>query len=158
MYQFRAHIAILLNITPDHLDRYDFKMQNYIDSKMRILQNMQSDDTFIYWSEDPVVTVELPKYNVTAQVSPFSVEHSEGVTASVTGGVYRIGGATSFEMSQSELALPGVHNLYNQLAAGIAARAAGIDDATLRNTLHTFEGVEHRLEICRNRQWCTLHQ
>jgi UDP-N-acetylmuramoylalanine--D-glutamate ligase len=144
MYRFRAHIAILLNITPDHLDRYEFKMQNYVDSKMRILQNMQPEDTFIYWAEDPVVTVELPKYKVIARVAPFSVEHSDGVAASVTEGTYRIDG--SFEMSKSELALPGVHNLYNQLAAGIAARAAGVDDDTLRKTLHTFEGVEHRLE------------
>ncbi|MBO5881340.1 MAG: UDP-N-acetylmuramoyl-L-alanine--D-glutamate ligase, partial [Paraprevotella sp.] len=78
MYEFRANVAVLLNITPDHLDRYGFEMQNYVDSKMRILQNQQEDDAFIYWANDPIVSVELPKYQVRSKMCPFSILTKEG--------------------------------------------------------------------------------
>lgn len=146
MYQFRANIAILLNITPDHLDRYDNCMQNYTDSKMRILQNQTEEDAFIYWNEDPIVKNELPKYNIKAKMCPFSIEVKEGMTARITDGIYKIEQPTPFSMKQEELSLKGKHNMYNQLAAGIAAHIGGVSDDVLYQCLHTFQGVEHRLE------------
>lgn len=148
MYDFRANIAVLLNITPDHLDRYDYKMQNYVDSKMRIIQNMTVDDTFIYWNEDPIVPAELPKYDIKAQKAPLSIVTTEGMAGSCVDGTYRV---KDFIMPESELSLRGRHNKYNQLAAGIAAKAAGVSDEVLREAISHFEGIEHRLEFsCRD--------
>lgn len=146
MYDFRANIAILLNITPDHLDRYDNCMQNYIDAKMRILQNQTDEDCFIYWNDDPVVTKELPKYAVRAARYAFSETKNEACAAFLDNGMYEINTPGYFEMPQEELSLRGKHNMYNSLAAGIAAVAAGIDSETLRKCLSDFPGVEHRLE------------
>lgn len=146
MYEFRANIAILLNITPDHLDRYDFKMQNYVDSKMRILQNQMSDDAFIYWNDDPIVKEELKKYPVSAKHCPFSILSKEGMEGYVVDGAYVLQGNEPFVMRQDELSLSGKHNMYNSLAAGLAARVAGISDDAIREGLMTFKGVEHRLE------------
>lgn len=146
MYDFRANIAILLNITPDHLDRYDNCMQNYIDAKMRILQNQTDEDCFIYWNDDPVVTKELPKYAVRAARYAFSETKNEACAAFLDNGMYEINTPGYFEMPQEELSLRGKHNMYNSLAAGIAAVAAGIDSETLRKCLSDFLGVEHRLE------------
>lgn len=146
MYEFRANVAVLLNITPDHLDRYDYCMQNYIDSKMRILQNQQEEDAFIYWNEDPVVSKELPKYNIKAQMCPFSIVRKEGMMGSVVDGEYELNTTESFRMEQKDLALAGKHNMYNQLAAGIAAKLVGVDNEQLHKSLSDFQGVEHRLE------------
>lgn len=146
MYEFRANIAILLNITPDHLDRYDFKMQNYVDSKMRILQNQTSDDAFIYWNDDPIVKEELKKYPVSAKHCPFSILSKEGMEGYVVDGAYVLQGNEPFVMRQDELSLSGKHNMYNSLAAGLAARVAGISDDAIREGLMTFKGVKHRLE------------
>lgn len=146
MYDFRANIAILLNITPDHLDRYDNCMQNYIDAKMRILQNQTDEDCFIYWNDDPVVIKELPKYAVRAARYAFSETKNEACAAFLDNGMYEINTPGYFEMPQEELSLRGKHNMYNSLAAGIAAVAAGIDSETLRKCLSDFPGVEHRLE------------
>ena len=146
MYAFRANIAILLNITPDHLDRYDFKMQNYVDSKMRILQNQTSDDTFIYWNDDPIVKEELKKYPIHAKMCPFSITSKDAMAGYVAEGEYVLQGQPPFRMPQSELSLSGKHNMYNSLAAGLAAHEAGICDEVIREGLATFKGVEHRLE------------
>ncbi len=146
MYDFRANIAILLNITPDHLDRYDNCMQNYIDAKMRILQNQTEEDCFIYWHDDPVVTKELTKYDVRAARYAFSETKNEACAAFLDNGMYEINTPGYFEMPLEELSLRGKHNMYNSLAAGIAAVAAGIDSETLRKCLGDFPGVEHRLE------------
>lgn len=146
MYDFRANIAILLNITPDHLDRYDNCMQNYIDAKMRILQNQTEEDCFIYWHNDPVVTKELTKYDVRAARYAFSETKNEACAAFLDNGMYEINTPGYFEMPLEELSLRGKHNMYNSLAAGIAAVAAGIDSETLRKCLGDFPGVEHRLE------------
>lgn len=146
MYAFRANIAILLNITPDHLDRYDFKMQNYVDSKMRILQNQTSDDTFIYWNDDPIVKEELKKYPIHAKMCPFSITSKDAMAGYVAEGEYVLQGQPPFRMSQSALSLSGKHNMYNSLAAGLAAHEAGICDEVIREGLATFKGVEHRLE------------
>lgn len=146
MYDFKADIAILMNITPDHLDRYDFKMQNYVDSKMRITQNQTEEDAFIFWNDDPIVKEELKKYNLKAQLFPFSEFKGNGAIAYAEEGKYVIEIPTPFNMEQDELALRGKHNLYNSLAAGISAHIAGVSDQKLRESLANFAGVEHRLE------------
>ena len=146
MYDFKADIAVLMNITPDHLDRYDFKMQNYVDSKMRIIQNQTPDDAFVFWNDDPIVTAELKKYNIEAKLCPFSEFKSNSVIGYVDKDEYVIEGPTPFNMEQEELALRGKHNLYNSLAAGITADLAGVSNEQIREGLKTFEGVEHRLE------------
>ena len=146
MYDFKADIAVLMNITPDHLDRYDFKMQNYVDAKMRIIQNQTPNDAFVFWNDDPIVAEELKKYNIKARLCPFSEFKSNSVIGYVDKDEYVIEGPTPFNMEQEELALRGKHNLYNSLAAGITADLAGVSKEQIREGLKTFEGVEHRLE------------
>ncbi len=146
MYRFRANVAVLLNITPDHLDRYNFCMQNYVDSKMRIRQNQTADDTFVYWAEDEHVPNELPKYNVEAQCCGFTDEPHEGASGYADGAKFVINAPVRFEMPLSELSLPGRHNLRNSLAAATAALAVGVDASVVREGLSDFPGVEHRLE------------
>ena len=146
MYEFRANIAILLNITPDHLDRYDGSMQKYTDAKMRIVQNQTEEDAFIYWNDDPVISAELKKYGIRARKCPFSIVKKEGMIGYISDGQYVIEYPTPFNMEQESLSLRGKHNMYNSLAAGIAARISGIGDAALRESLSDFEGVEHRLQ------------
>ena len=150
MYDFRANIAILLNITPDHLDRYDFCMQNYVDAKMRIIRNQTHDDSFIYWNDDPVIKRELEKYDIKAIQYPFSELKEKGSIGYMEDGEYRIEQPTPFNMEQEELSLTGKHNIYNSLAAGIASNIAGIKKEDIRRSLSDFPGVEHRLEkVCR---------
>ena len=152
MYDFRADIAVLLNITPDHLDRYDFKMQNYVDSKMRILQNQTQDDAFIYWADDPIISRELKKYDIKAVQCPFSLVKKAGVIGYIEEGQYKLEYPIPFNMEQEELSLTGTHNVYNSLAAGLAANIAGIKKEIIRKSLSDFPGVEHRLEkVCRVR-------
>lgn len=145
MYDFRANIAILLNITPDHLDRYEC-MQDYVDAKMRILQNQTNDDAFIYWDEDPIIKRELEKYDIKAIQYPFSQLKKNGVIGYIEEGQYKIEKPTPFNMEQEELSLTGRHNVYNSLAAGIASKIAGIKNDVIRKCLSDFPGVEHRLE------------
>lgn len=146
MYQFRANIAVLLNITPDHLDRYDNCMQNYVDAKMRILQNQTEEDAFVYWADDPIIKKELQKYGIKAQICPFSIIRKEGMIGYIEDGQYKIETPTPFNMELEELSLTGKHNLYNSLAAGISAKIANVKNEVLRESLGNFEGVEHRLE------------
>ncbi len=146
MYKFRANIAILLNITPDHLDRYGNSMQNYADAKMRIVQNQTEDDAFVYWADDPVIKKEMKKFGIKAKKCPFSILEKQGMIGYVSDGQYVIERPTPFNMEQEELSLTGMHNMYNSLAAGIAAHLSGIKDDSLRHSLSDFEGVEHRLE------------
>ena len=146
MYDFRADIAVLMNITPDHLDRYDFKMQNYVDSKMRITRNQTEDDAFIFWNDDPIVKKELEKYDLKAKLYPFSEFHETDAIAYIEDREYVIEKPTPFNMEQEELALTGKHNLYNSLAAGITANIAGVSNEMIRKGLSSFAGVEHRLE------------
>ena len=152
MYDFRANIAVLLNITPDHLDRYDFKMQNYVDAKMRILQNQTEDDAFIYWADDPIISRELKKYDIKAVHCPFSLLKQKGIIGYIEEGQYKLEYPTPFNMEQESLSLTGTHNVYNSLAAGLAANIAGIRKDVIRKSLSDFPGVEHRLEkVCRVR-------
>ncbi len=149
MYDFRANIAILLNITPDHLDRYDFKFQNYVDSKMRIIQNQTPEDSFIYWNDDPVVAKELEKYDIKAVRYPFSELKEQGSIGYIEEGQYKLEEPTPFNMEQESLSLTGKHNIYNSLAAGLAANISGIKKEVIRKALGDFPGVEHRLEkVC----------
>ena len=152
MYDFRANIAILLNITPDHLDRYDFCMQNYVDSKMRIIQNQTPQDAFIFWNDDPVVKKELQKYNIKSILYPFSELKENGSIGYIEKGMYTLEKPEPFNMEQESLSLTGKHNIYNSLAAGIAANIAGIKKENIRKSLSDFPGVEHRLE-----KVCTVH-
>ena len=149
MYDFRANIAILLNITPDHLDRYDFKFQNYVDAKMRIIQNQTADDHFIYWNDDPVIKKQLDKYDIKAVQCPFSELKEKGSIAYIEEGQYKLEYPTPFNMEQEELSLTGKHNIYNSLAAGLASNISGIKKEIIRKSLSDFPGVEHRLEkVC----------
>lgn len=149
MYRFRANIAVLLNITPDHLDRYDFKMQNYINAKFRILQNQTPADAFIFWEDDPVITSQLERFATEARMYPFSEHRHEDSAAWVDndGKVVFNTPDEDFEMPRGELSLHGLHNLFNSMAAGLSACLLDIRKDSLRQALSDFEGVEHRLEL-----------
>ena len=148
MYEFRANVAVLLNITPDHLDRYGYDMQNYVDAKLRILQNQQPDDAFVYWNDDPIIKKELPKYKH-GKLYPFAEKRYEESAAYTHEEKLVFTEPTPFNMELEELSLTGKHNLYNSMAAGISANVAGIRKETIREALSTFTGVEHRLEKVR---------
>lgn len=146
MYDFHANIAVLLNITPDHLDRYDNEMQKYADSKMRIVRNQNDNDAFIYWADDPIISKELDKYGIKARMCPFSILSKNGMIGYIENGTYTLETPTPFNMEQESLSLHGKHNMYNSLAAGIATRLTGVSDENLKKSLSNFQGVEHRLE------------
>lgn len=146
MYKFHANIAVLMNITPDHLDRYDYKMQNYVDAKFRIIQNQTDNDAFIFWNDDPVIQKELHKYGIHGRYYPFAEKKEEGLAAFVEQDKVYFTKPIEFNMEQEELALTGTHNLFNSMAAGISANIAGIRKECIREALSDFKGVEHRLE------------
>ena len=148
MYSFKANIAVLLNITPDHLDRYDYKMQNYINAKFRILQNLTPRDAFIYWQDDPVVSAQLRQIASEARIFPFA-EHQEENTAAYIDAEDNLiinTPAGSLSMPRADLALHGLHNIYNSMAAGLSACLLNIRRDDIRSALSDFAGVEHRLE------------
>lgn len=150
MYKFHANIAVLMNITPDHLDRYDHKMQNYVDAKFRIIQNQTPDDAFIFWNDDPIIQRELHKYGIHGHYYPFAERKEDGAAAYVEKDKVCFTKPIAFNMEQEELALTGTHNLFNSMAAGISANLAGIRKECIREALGDFKGVEHRLEkVCR---------
>ncbi|MDD4994128.1 MAG: UDP-N-acetylmuramoyl-L-alanine--D-glutamate ligase [Paludibacter sp.] len=147
MNEFKADIAILLNITPDHLDRYEYNFQNYVDSKFRITQNQTAEDTFIFWDNDPVIKAELAKRNIQSAMYPFALERSEKAKAFIENDELIIQTLKSlFTMPTSELALQGMHNTYNSMAAGLAASIVNVRKESIRQSLQDFQGVEHRLE------------
>lgn len=148
MYNFKANIAVMLNITPDHLDRYEYKMQNYINAKFRIIRNQTPEDAFIFWQDDPVIQAQLKSIKTEARLYPFS-EHSEtGSDAFIddSGELVFKTSHTSLTMPREELSLPGLHNLFNSMAAGLSACLLDIRKDDIRRSLEDFEGVEHRLE------------
>ena len=148
MYDFKANIAVLLNITPDHLDRYDHLMQNYINAKFRILQNMTPQDVFIFWKDDPVITAQLARITTEASMLPFSEHEETGSAAYIDAEnelILRTPG-TSMSMPRADLALSGLHNVFNSMAAGLSACALEIRKDDIRRALEDFTGVEHRLE------------
>lgn len=147
MYDFKADIAILMNITPDHLDRYDFKMQNYINSKFRITRNMKEEDCFIFCADDPVTTEELEKIVLKATMLPFSQEKEVAQGAYIHDEQMRVKyGDDEYTIYLKELSLAGKHNIYNSMAAAITAKAMKIDKKIIRESLMNFKGVEHRME------------
>jgi UDP-N-acetylmuramoylalanine--D-glutamate ligase len=147
MYKFKAHIAVLMNITPDHLDRYGYEFQNYIDSKFRITQNQGLSDFLIYWAGDPVIKKELSKKQYGMTLLPFSDEIKEGMTAYIEDNQLIIDFPNKTKlMTIHELALKGRHNTYNSMAAAIAGKVLNIRKDVIRESLADFQGVEHRLE------------
>lgn len=143
MYDFRANIAILLNITPDHLDRYNFEFQNYIDAKFRITQNQTKDDAFIYWSGDPIIDREIKKMSLGATLYPFG---QTGNAAYIRGNDLVVEADEPLVMPYKELSLQGKHNQLNAMAASIAAQVLNIKNDIIRESLQQFAGVEHRLQ------------
>jgi len=147
MTEFKADIAILLNITPDHLDRYDYNFQNYVDSKFRITQNQTAEDSFIFWENDPVIKAELAKRNIQSTMYPFAIERTEKTKAFIENDELIIQTLKSlFTMPTTELALQGIHNTYNSMAAGLTASIVNVRKEGIRQSLQDFQGVEHRLE------------
>ena len=146
-YDFKADIAILLNITPDHLDRYDHQFQNYVDAKFRITRNQTSKDAFIYWSEDPVINREIARIQPQATLYPFgsneqNVAYTDGshLVVSVKPDV------APLRVPLEELSLKGKHNQLNSMAAGLAAQILNIHNDVIRESLQQFAGVDHRLQ------------
>ena len=144
---FKPHIAVLTNITPDHLDRYDNRMENYVDSKFRITMNQGPQDHFIYCADDPQTRAGLKRHTVHARQWPFSIRtHMEQGGFLLNDHIHVHTNQTSFTMSILELALQGKHNVYNSLAASIAARVLDVRSDVVRDALADFRNVEHRLE------------
>ena len=146
-YEFRPDIAIITNITPDHLDRYDHKLENYARAKFRITRNLRPEDCFIFDSDDAITIAQLDEIVVKAKMLPFSQEKEVAQGAFLRGD--RI--VVRYEQDESEiflrdLALGGRHNIYNSMAAALAAKATGISDEVIRSSLKTFSPIEHRLE------------
>ncbi len=149
MYDFRADIGVLMNITPDHLDRYDYCFQNYIDSKFRIIRNQRPEDRFIYCADDPVTRENLSRHVLMMQTLPFGVSTVDGCSATWHDGmIHAETDARRLDIAWSDIPLMGVHNMYNVMAASLAALSAGVDPQSIARTLRTFRGVEHRLEPC----------
>ena len=149
MYDFKADIAILMNITPDHLDRYDFKMQNYVNSKFRITRNMKEEDCFIFCEDDPVTIGQLEQIVSRAKMLPFTQKNSTPKENGAWVGDEKMYVGMNGDVDYiylKELALQGKHNVYNSMAAAIAAKAIKIDKKVIRESLMTFKGVEHRME------------
>ena len=148
MYEFKANIAVMLNITPDHLDRYDYKMQNYENAKFRIIRNLTPEDAFIFWQDDPVIQAQLRQVTTEARMYPFSEHLEKDVDAYIDADDELVLNTshTSLKMPRNHLALHGLHNLYNSMAAGLSACLLDIRKEDIRRALEDFEGVEHRLE------------
>ena len=147
VYDFKADIAIITNITPDHLDRYDYKMENYVKSKFRITRNMSSEDCFIFCSDDEITINHLDKIVVKAKQLPFTQKKvvPQGAYLKDDRIIVRYK-EQECDMYLQELALGGKHNVYNSMAAALAAKAMDIDNTAIREGLATFQAVEHRLE------------
>ncbi len=147
MYSFKADIAVLMNITPDHLDRYDHNLQNYIDSKFRITQNLTKSEFLIYWADDPIIKSELAKKSYGMTLLPFSAGSKEGMAAYIENNEIIIDFHTKTNlMTIHDLALKGRHNIFNSMAAAIAGKVLTIRKDIIRESLSDFQGVEHRLE------------
>jgi len=147
MYKFKVDIAVLLNITPDHLDRYEYKMENYVASKFRIAQNQTASDYFIYCIDDPETAKGVAERNFSAKMVPFSIEKpvAEGAYLDQKTLIININNQ-NFTMSITELALQGKHNIYNSMASGIVAKVLEIRNKTISESMGNFQNIEHRLE------------
>ena len=151
MYDFKADIAIITNITPDHLDRYDHEMENYVKAKFRITRNMSSEDCFIFCSDDEITIQHLNKIVVKAKMLPFSQKQEVSQGAWLDGNTIRVrmDEREDCDLLVEELSLSGKHNVYNSMAAAIAGKVMDIKNETIRASLASFEAVEHRLEKVR---------
>lgn len=148
MYDFKADIAVITNITPDHLDRYDHKMENYAAAKFRIMRNQTKDDYFIYWLGDPIVSEQIRKVQTEACLLPFSEHFMEGSCAYEEDGIIHVDTPMeTWEIPRDKLSLPGLHNLYNSMAAGLSASSLNVDKDSIVAALQDFTAVEHRLEF-----------
>lgn len=149
MYEFKADIAVLLNITPDHLDRYDYKMANYAASKMRIVQNQTSADAFIYCADDEETKKVLATANIAAQAYPFSIlkKVERGAYLEDNNIYINTNLNNTLTMSISDLALQGKHNIYNSMASGIVAKVLELRNETIRESMGEFKNIDHRLEF-----------
>lgn len=149
MYNFKADVAVLMNVTPDHLDRYEYKFENYLDSKFRIMQNMDKDCYFVYCQDDPATMDKMATISPKTNLVPFSLEKPVEVGACLSSDQTQINihlHNNDFIMNYNELSLPGKHNAYNSMAAAISAKVLGIKNEYIRESLTSFQGVEHRLE------------
>lgn len=147
MYDFKANVAVIMNITPDHMDRYDYKMENYVSAKFRILQNQTKEDYFIYWQGDPVIAAQIAQLNIEAQMMPFNENKLYDSAAWVDGQLVHYSTPQDvWEIPRDNLSLKGLHNLYNSMAAGLSATLLDIKKEKIREALEDFESVEHRLE------------
>ena len=144
MYDFKADIAVIMNITPDHLDRYDYKMERYVDAKLRIVRNMRPCDTFIHWADDPVVMARDPRALTPAADRLFAIAAAPGLAACFSDGSLMLDGKPL--MPEADLSLPGEHNRLNSMAAALAAESMGASREAIAEALATFAPVEHRLE------------
>lgn len=149
MYDFKADIAVLLNITPDHLDRYNYELQNYADAKFRVAQNQTATDAFIYCADDEVTAAQISNKKIQAHVYPFSIKEKVEEGAFLDGNQLTIiiNQTKQLTMSIQELALQGKHNIYNSMAASIVGRLTEVRKETIRESLSDFQNVEHRLEF-----------
>ena len=149
MYDFKANVAVMLNITPDHLDRYDYKMENYVKAKFRIIQNQTPTDAFIYWQDDPVIRRQLEHMATRARLYPFAEHREDGSAAWVDAEDEIVIDTpdTKLRMPRADLSLNGLHNLYNSMAAGLSACLLDLRRDDIRHALADFAGVEHRLEF-----------
>ncbi len=149
MFRFKADVAVITNITPDHLDRYQNKFQNYVDSKFRILQNQTAGDFFIYCADDPVTMAELQKRDILSSKIPFSLsDMADREGAYVKNNEMTINiSSNKIKMGLENYALPGKHNLYNSMAAGVISRLFDIRKDIIKESMSEFQGVEHRLEF-----------
>ena len=149
MFDFKADIAILTNITPDHLDRYDYQMQKYVNSKFRITQNQTASDYFIYCKDDEVIQAALASQQIDSTMIPFSIAEDLAYGASISNQHLNIKlKQNTFTMTIQELALQGKHNLYNSMASGVAAKLLDIRNETLKESMSDFKNAPHRLESC----------
>ena len=153
MFDFKADIAILLNITPDHLDRYNYEMQQYVDSKFRIIQNQTANDEFIYCIDDELIKNELTKKTIKAKQYPFSIKQivEQGAYLNEDNKlVINTNNTNPLFMTIQELALQGKHNIYNSMASGVASKLVEIRKETIRESLSDFHNIDHRLEVVGN--------
>ncbi|HTA27418.1 MAG TPA: UDP-N-acetylmuramoyl-L-alanine--D-glutamate ligase [Bacteroidia bacterium] len=148
MYKFKADISVLLNITPDHLDRYNYNLQDYVNAKFRIVQNQTSQDSFIYCLDDEITKMEVGKRNISAKKFPFSITQTMEEGASLINQEIVLNvNKSQLSMPANRLSLPGKHNIYNSMAAGIAAKVMDIRKDSIRESLADFQNIEHRLEF-----------
>lgn len=150
MEHFRADVAVLLNITPDHLDRYGYNLQNYVDSKFRIIRNQQAEDIFIYCADDPLTLQGLQRHTPKAKVLPFSITREFNTGAYLNANkeiVINVPNQDTFIMDINEISLQGQHNVYNNMASGLVAKAQELRNASMKESMSSFKNIPHRLEF-----------